>query len=225
MISQKNFCCRLAFLFIIILIQSTVYGQIEGQDLIDSLRADSVRQRLKLIVEKKDTTVLVPLDSLSEEIVGNKQSKSKYKPQRAWWYSAILPGAGQVYNGKAWKVPIIYTVFIGTYYMVVDNNFKYQTFKEAYKNYSIDGPPQWQPSYSESQLKDRKDFYRRNRDLSIIVGGLMYLLNIIDASVDANLMNFDISDDLTMSLHPDVEPIMNQQQSTFGLKFVLTLNK
>jgi len=132
---------------------------------------------------------------------------------------------GQVYNGKAWKVPIIYTVFIGAFYMIDDNNFKYNVFKDAYKNYSVDGPPIWQPSYSESQLKDQKDFYRRNRDLSIIIAGLMYLMNIIDASVDANLMNFDISDDLTMNVQPDIKPMTIQPQSTFGLKFVLTLNK
>ena len=225
MILQKNFCYRLTILFLIIFIQTMVNGQIEEHVLIDSLRADSARNDLKMIVEKRDTTFLVPVDSLPSELVEENISKSEYKPQRAWWYSAILPGMGQVYNGKAWKVPIIYTIFIGTLYMIDDNNYKYKVFKDAYKNYAVDGPPTWQPQYSESQLKDRKDYYRRNRDLSIIVAGLMYLMNIIDASVDANLMNFDISDDLTMSVHPDVEPLKIQPQSTFGLKFVITLNK
>lgn len=225
MILQKKLCYRLTTLFFIILIHSAVYGQIEEHMLIDSLRADTAMHDLKMIIEKKDTTLLVPVDSLSTELVADNISKSEYKPQRAWWYSAILPGMGQVYNGKAWKVPIIYTVFIGTFYMFEDNNYKYKVFKDAYKNYAVDGPPVWQPGYSEEQLKDRKDYFRRNRDFSIIIGGLMYLMNIIDASVDANLMNFDISDDLSMSVQPDVEPMMIQSQNTFGLKFVLTLNK
>lgn len=216
---QNSFCHRLSLLIVIMFLSSVAFGQI------DSLRPDSSKQDLKMIVQQKDTTLLIPVDSLSEKFIENKVSKSSYKPKRAWWYSAILPGMGQVYNGKAWKVPIIYTVFLGAFYMIDDNNFKYQVFKDAYKNYATDGPPVWQPEISEAQLKDRKNYFRRNRDLSIIVGGLMYLMNILDASVDANLMDFDISDDISMSVQPGIEPLKTQPQNTFGLKFVLTLNK
>jgi len=136
-----------------------------------------------------------------------------------------LPGLGQAYNRKHWKIPIIYTVFLGTFYIIEDNNFKYNKFKNAYGDFKELGAPIWQPNITEQQLKDRKDFYRRNRDLGIIIGVMMYLMNIIDASVDANLMDFDISNDLSLSVNPEINQLIVPQQNIFGLKFVMTLNK
>ncbi|RLD75139.1 MAG: hypothetical protein DRJ10_15835, partial [Bacteroidetes bacterium] len=95
----------------------------------------------------------------------------------------------------------------------------------AYGNFAETGPPSWAPTINEERLKEQKDFFRRNRDFSIIIGVMMYLMNIIDASVDANLMDFDISDDLSMSVSPEIKQLNISQENTFGLKFVITLNK
>jgi len=204
-------------IFLFIIVQNSLTAQIE--DYPDTLRIDSSHQELKMIVEKKDTTVLLPVDSLNET------STKVFNPQKTWWYSAILPGLGQAFNRKYWKIPIIYSVFAGTLFMIGDNNFKYKIYRDAYIVFPTEGPPAWSPTITEDQLKDRKDFYKRNRDFNIIITALVYLMNILDAKVDADLMDFDISDDLSLHVAPQMEPIQNTYQNTFGLKFVLSLNK
>ena len=121
-------------------------------------------------------------------------------------YSAVLPGLGQAYNKKYWKIPIIYAGFGVLGYFVVMNNNEYKEFKEAYI-YVANGDtvPTENPyvtKYSQQQLKDAMDYYRRNRDLSIIIGALWYTLNILEAYVDAHFYDYEISDDLTMSIRP-----------------------
>ncbi len=214
----------LAVFSILIFFQIGMIGQIEGFLTSDTTKIDST-QNLKMILEKEDTTLLIPVDSLVNIPQKKETIQFARNPKRAWWYSAILPGLGQAYNQKHWKIPIIYTVFIGTFFIIEDNNYKYKIHKEAYANYAEFGPPVWKPSLNEALLKDKKDFYRRNRDLGIIVGAIMYLMNIMDASVDANLMDFDISDDLSMRVSPEINQLNTVQQNAFGLKFVITLNK
>lgn len=235
MIWKKNLWHWLTVFYVLIVFHVGISGQIEEKLATDTTNVDSTSQSLKMILEKGDTTLLIPVDSLTglipvdslTDIPQKKKTvKSDRNPKKAWWYSAILPGLGQAYNRKHWKIPIIYTVFLGTYYMIGDNNFKYNKYKNAYADFAeVKAPPSWASNATEAQLKDRKDFFRRNRDLGIILGVMMYLMNIIDASVDANLMDFDISDDLSMSVRPDVDHLIVNQKNTFGLKFVITLNK
>ncbi len=214
----KNYlkACILTVVFAVL--HSSLFAQIE--DFPDTLRIDSSHQELKMIVQKKDSTILVPVDSLS----GTSTSQKEWNPKKSWWMSAILPGLGQAHNRKYWKIPIIYTIFAASLYMIEDNNFKYKIYKDAYAVYAIEGPPSWSPTINETQLKDRKDFYRRNRDLSIILGSVFYLMNILDASVDANLMDFDISDDLSLRVEPQIKPVKISSKNAFGLKFVMSLN-
>ena len=125
---------------------------------------------------------------------------------RAAAFSAILPGLGQAYNKKYWKIPIIYAGFGAIGYFVITNNNEYNDFKEAYvyvangETYPIDNP--YVSKYTQQQLKEAMDFYRRNRDLSIIIGALWYTLNILEAYVDAHFFDYDISDDLTLKVSP-----------------------
>jgi len=153
-----------------------------------------------------------------------------HSPRRATIYSAVLPGLGQIYNRKYWKVPIVYGGFVTLGYFINFNNELYTKYKQAYSDI-IDTDPNTNsfkklnvnPIFFEadkiSQLTERlriaKDGSRRNRDLVVIGTAVFYALNIIDASVDAHFFNFDISDDLTINWVPG--PIMCMDQKLIGL--------
>ncbi len=124
-------------------------------------------------------------------------------PKKATILSAVLPGAGQVYNGKAWKVPILYAGFMTDIYFIGYNNKRYQTFREALFAYD-DGDQTQFPSLNRDALVRNVDYWRQNRDLTILLLGAIYALNLIDANVDAHLSGFDISDDIAMKIEPNV---------------------
>ena len=139
-------------------------------------------------------------------------------PKRALWLSLVLPGAGQIYNRKYWKLPIIYGGFLGCAYALTWNQMMYRDYSQAYLDIMDDDPntdsyldmlpPRYDITGREEQFKQifkrKKDFYRRYRDLSAFCFVGVYLLSVIDAYVDAQLSVFDISPDLSMSLEPAV---------------------
>lgn len=139
-----------------------------------------------------------------------KKEAKTHSVGKAAIFSAVLPGLGQAYNRKYWKIPIIYAGFGVIGYFVYTNNNEYKDFKEAYlyvansETYPTNNP--YVNKYNQTQLEDAMNFYRRNRDLSIIVGGLWYTLNILEAYVDAHFFDYDISDDLSMSVRPTAMP-------------------
>jgi len=130
----------------------------------------------------------------------------KHSISRAAIFSAVLPGLGQAYNKKYWKIPVIYAGFGVFGYFIVSNNNEFQLFKEAYiyvangETYETGNP--YVTKYKSSQLLDAMDYYRRNRDLSIIIGALWYTLNILEAYVDAHFFDYDISEDISMHVSP-----------------------
>lgn len=124
-------------------------------------------------------------------------------PRKATILSAILPGAGQVYNNKAWKVPLIYAGFMADIYFINFNNKRYQTFRTALFAYD-DGDRSQFPSLNREALVRNVDYWRQNRDLTILLLAAIYALNLIDANVDAHLSGFDISDDISMKIEPNV---------------------
>jgi hypothetical protein len=132
-----------------------------------------------------------------------------HSPRKATILSAILPGAGQAYNKKYWKMPIIYAGMFGLGYLVKTNNEEYNNYKDAYK-LRLDGDPattdEYVGVYSDQDLVTLKDYYRRNRDLSALGIGVIYILNILDAAVDAHLYHFNVSDDLTLDITPFAIP-------------------
>ena len=138
----------------------------------------------------------------------------KHSPTKATLLSLVLPGAGQFYNKKYWKIPVIYAGLAGMGYLVHFNNTRYQGYKKAYAirldtlSTTID---EYVDIYSNDDLKTLKDFYRRNRDLSYIVAGLIYVLNILDADVDAHLFYFNVNDDLSMNVQPSVNYSMQNK--------------
>lgn len=142
--------------------------------------------------------------------------------KKATTLSTIFPGAGQVFNKSYWRVPIVVGGLASTIYTIDWNNRGYQRFKTAYalrvdydKNpdkYPGGAADEFHGAYSATFLKNLKDSYRRNRDLCIILTAGVYLLNILDAHVDAHLQDYDISDDLSMNLEPyfDYTPVGSQ---------------
>ena len=150
---------------------------------------------------------------------GRDWSKWRPNPKRALWLALVIPGAGQVYNRKYWKLPIFYGGFVGCVYAMTWNNQMYHDYAQAYMDI-MDNDPTTQ-SYNnflhlgatitsaneeryKNIFKQRKDRYRRWRDLSIFTTIAVYALSVIDAYVDASLSDFDISDDLSLHIAPTV---------------------
>ena len=158
-------------------------------------------------------------------------------PTRAVWMSALFPGLGQIYNRRYWKLPIIVAGFMGLGYGMSWNNTQYQDYSNGYmdlmsgdpnkKSYMDFFPPNTDEAsldktWLQSVLKNRKNYYRRNRDLCIICMVGVYLIAIIDAYVDAQLAHFDISPDLTMDISPGfmTEPLTRKY--AIGLNWAFT---
>ncbi len=135
--------------------------------------------------------------------------------KRATTLATICPGAGQIYNKSYWKLPFVVGGFASMIYVIDWNNRGYQRFKKAYTlRYDYDVNPDSYPdgsadefegSYSASYLQDIRDSYRRNRDLSIIMLAGLYILQIVDAHVDAHFKDFDVSDNLALDIEPMVD--------------------
>ncbi len=140
-------------------------------------------------------------------------------PKRAMWLALVLPGAGQIYNRKYWKLPIVYGGFVGCAYALRWNNQMYRDYSQAYLDL-MDNDPNTQ-SYNQflhlgakiddsnkaryqKLFKSRKDTYRRWRDLSVFCLIGVYALSVIDAYVDASLSEFDISKDLSLRVEPTI---------------------
>jgi hypothetical protein len=136
-------------------------------------------------------------------------------PKIATILSAILPGAGQVYNGKAWKVPLLYAGFAANIYFIDFNGRRYTIFREALQLLDQDLPNNF-PNLNREGVVRNVNFWRRNRDLNYFLFIGIYALNIIDAHVDAHLSAFDVSEDLTFRFEPSFETL-SAGGNIFGL--------
>lgn len=137
-------------------------------------------------------------------------------PAKAAFYSAILPGLGQAYNKKYWKIPLVYGAIGTSLYFYNDNNKKYHQYRDAYKK-RLAGQPDEFAYLDNNRLVSAQRFYQRNRDLSLLVTAAFYILNIVDANVDAHLMQFNVNDNL--SLAPDVYQNEINYKPNVGLTF------
>jgi len=139
------------------------------------------------------------------------------QPNKAAIMSTILPGLGQIgHKDTWWHVPIIYTGFAVMGYSIYYNNAQYNAFRTAYKN-SITADGGCNPDFL-----DNREFYRRNRDLSIIIASVWYLANILDAYTSAHLREFDINNNLAAKIEPlNISMLGNQPVVTCGLKLNL----
>lgn len=210
----------------------------------------AMAQKDSLAVESLSLKDSITIDSasLSKALAPKAQRKKRnwatWRPdtKRAMWLALVLPGAGQIYNRKYWKLPIIYGGFVGCAYAMSWNNQMYHDYSQAYLDIMDDDPNT--QSYNQflhlgAQIdasnierykeifRKRKDRYRRWRDMSMFVMIGVYAFSVIDAYVDASLSEFDISDDLSLRVEPTV--INNNQRtrnplrsSTLGLQCSLT---
>lgn len=136
-------------------------------------------------------------------------------PAKAAFYSAILPGLGQAYNKKYWKIPLVYGAMGTSLYLYVDNKKKYNEYRDAYKGRLAGNPDPAYAYLSDKQLISAQEFYQRNASLSglFVIG--FYILNIIDANVDAALIQFNVNQSL--SLQPEITPDTVTLKSNLGL--------
>ncbi|MBQ2345016.1 MAG: hypothetical protein II390_05345 [Prevotella sp.] len=167
------------------------------------------------------------IDTISFSLVDTlpvKKQKRDWKtwrpnPKKALWLAIVIPGAGQIYNRKYWKLPIVYGGFVGCAYAMRWNNMMYKDYSQAYIDLTDDDPntksyerfQQFSNRITDANIqryqelfKNRKNRFRRWRDLSFFVMCGVYAISIIDAYVDASLSEFDISDDLTMRVAPTI---------------------
>ena len=219
---------RLLSIFALLTIALTSYAQQEKLTVIET--GDSIGRLLAPLdslamadAEKmvKDTLSSVVVKKQRRERVKRDWNTWKPDPQRALWLALVIPGAGQIYNRKYWKLPIIYGGFMGCIYALTWNNMMYKDYSQAYLDIMDDDPgtasynkflhlgKQITPANEERYktiFKNRKDKYRRWRDMSFFVMLGVYALSVVDAYVDAELSQFDISRDLSLKVEPTVLP-------------------
>lgn len=189
---------------------------------LDTLQV-TVNHDAKSIESESET----PLDTLQKTVLQNTPKKKPVcdwatwhpNPKRALWLALVLPGAGQIYNRKYWKLPLVYGGFVGCVYAMRWNDQMYHDYSQAYLDISDDDPNT--QSYNQflhlgkaitkenmatyqNLFKQRKDRYRRWRDLSFFCLLGVYALSVIDAYVDASLSEFDISNNLSLRVEPAI---------------------
>jgi len=151
--------------------------------------------------------------------------EKKHSPTKATIMSALLPGLGQIYNKRYWKVPIIYAGFGILTYFIITNAQEYNIYKGAYTE-KVDSIfngkyPDLVSKYTATDLLAGREYYRRNLEISCLFTGVFYILNILDAVVDAHLFTYNINQDLSLKVEPVLMgPIYNQRGSS-GIKLCL----
>ena len=165
-------------------------------------------------------------DTIIVKMANDTVSGKNHSPARAWIFSAIIPGGGQIYNKKYWKVPLLYGL-IGTLVFVTDYNSQfYNEFSRNYAYSQMQGPVvYYDGDFSSEQLLLYKKKFKRSRDLNYIMFAGLYLVNIIDAVVDANMFDYDVSKDLSLRIDPIIEQnvyLPEYQLSTMGLRLSIT---
>ena len=183
---------------------------------VDSFLPDSAVRATEALKNSKSVV-------MTDTVAGKKKKRDwatwAPDPKRAMWLAIVVPGAGQIYNRKYWKLPIVYGGFLGCAYAWRWNNQMYRDYSQAYMDIMDDDPNT--QSYNQflhlgmeitddnkeryqNLFKRRKDYYRKYRDLSIFCLIGVYALSVIDAYVDASLSQFDISKDLSLKIEPSI---------------------
>ena len=186
-------------------------------------------------MEAKDTSVVHEYDApLTEKEINRLFWKPD--PMRAVWLGAVVPGLGQIYNRSYWKLPIVYGGFMGCIYAITWTNGQYEGYKSAYRDIYYDiqnGTVSNDPNKSynailpegytinsmggantyQNRLKEWQNASLRNRDLAILVTVVVYALSLVDAYVDAQLFDFDISNDLSLNVSPQIYYDMHNQRT------------
>lgn len=194
--------CITCFLTTILLCTVHLYAQNEQDTIIPV--TEKIPEADNTTAQRKDSLVIQPAPSFMT-------------PKKTAFFSAIVPGLGQIQNKHYWKVPVIYVGVGVTAYFLYDNITNYNLYRKLYAGFRnnnkdlINSTP-----YNESQVTQLKDYYRRNLDLTVLLSALGYALQIVDAVVYAHLKDFDISEDISFNARPVVMP-----QGGLGVGLVL----
>lgn len=207
---------KLLATFLLCLCLPCLYAQ-EGNDSIPNpTEADSLKTTLR-------SSGVIIQDSLFEK----KKVINPLAPSKAAFFSAVLPGLGQVYNKRYWKVPIVYAAIGGSIYQYTLNNNNYQRFRTAFKRRQagftddeFNGEGQF-PFFDVSRLENQQERYQRDRDLWLVVSIAFYALNIVDANVDAHLKQFNIDDDLSFDFQPFLDLNQVTNDPTYGMALTI----
>lgn len=200
----------------------------------DTVRTDTAATAGAAAPDRLQSPVAMTTDSLALGTDAARRFKPRFvpDPKRALWLSLVLPGAGQIYNRKYWKIPIVYGGFLGCTYALMWNQQMYRDYSQAYLDIMDDDPrtqsymemlpPCYditgREEYFKNVFKNKKNRYRRYRDLSVFCFAGVYLLSVIDAYVDAQLSEFDISPDLSMRAGPAVIELGDSRRgNAYGL--------
>ena len=200
----------------LVVVSSDSLANVQGEAAIaDSISEENYKHLQELTESPELKADGLPTDSLTREL---NRKQWVPNPTTATWLALVIPGGGQIYNRKYWKLPIIYGGFAGCAYALTWNGKMYNDYQAAYvdavnENWNATSitdllPPGYLDRVGKTQvtetLRRRKDTYRRWRDLSIFATIGVYLISVIDAYVDAELSNFDITPDLSMKVEPAV---------------------
>jgi len=159
---------------------------------------------------------------ISEMEIAKDSSKSAkinpLAPSKAAFYSAILPGLGQAYNKKYWKIPIVYGGMGVSIYSYIWNNKKYHQYRDAYKRRLLGYSDDNFQYLDDTRLISAQKFHQKNRDLSMLVTAGIYILNIVDANIDAHLMQFNVNENLS------IRPELQQNEMDYNHNLAISLN-
>ncbi|MDT0645186.1 DUF5683 domain-containing protein [Zunongwangia sp. F260] len=150
---------------------------------------------------------------------GDYEPYNPLAPAKAAFYSTILPGLGQAYNGRYWKIPIAYAGLGVGIYFYIDNDRQYDRYRDAYKDRLAGRVDEFAGRISLDRLVDAQQFYQRNKEISILVIAGIYILNIIDANVDAHLQQFNVSEDLSFKPNMDFNSLTGKTNYGLSLNF------
>ena len=201
---------------VILLLLTAVTGSAQ---IADDVPADSLEVADSLLADSLQKQLSVMADANPPLKMQKNWNTWKPDPKRALWLALVFPGGGQIYNRKYWKLPLIYGGFMGCLYAMSWNDGMYKDYSQAYLDITDDDPgtasynnylhlgakiDDTNKSRYEEIFKSRKNKYRRWRDLSFFVMVGVYALSVIDAYVDAELSQFDISKDLSLKVEPTI---------------------
>ena len=210
------------YLFIILFLGYSNFCFAQGEQAKDSLKAPALMVQKK---PKKKKGALKSFDS------GPAKEINPLAPAKAAFLSAVLPGLGQAYNKKYWKIPLVYAAIGGSAYVFKLNDNLYNRYRDAFKSrraglmndefYDVNesGIVPGSPDLSDEALQDGQERYQKDRDLYLVVTIGLYALNIIDANVNAHLKQFNVNDQLNVSYRPflELEPITNTTYVGMGM--------
>ncbi|WP_035716372.1 DUF5683 domain-containing protein [Christiangramia echinicola] len=173
------------------------------------------------VASAQQDSLLVTPEKKSKKELKREQQEKEYEPYnalapaKAAFYSAVLPGLGQAYNGSYWKIPIAYAGIGTGIYFYLENDKQYDRYRDAYKDRLAGRPDEFDNRITTDGLIRAQEFYQKNKEISILVTVGVYILNIIDANVEAHLRQFNVDEDLSVKPNLDFDALSGK--TNYGL--------